>query len=365
MKQAILIYSGSFDPFHNGHLEAIQIASKWKKKYNITKSIIFPNNPNKSKPNRTNLALRTKIISHYMPLYNSYEYLENSIQIVCDTRKIDIILEHLKQSFTIIGLVGSDITKVKWYHDKLFCVERINHKIPSDHQYHEVIALNNTKKQSFSSTFIRENVEKLNSFYVRETTISLIKKKTKANSLSENLIKIERKQNLLLKHFKNNNEANKYLINTNKWFKFCQKFLKSRINTSQCFTIDNNITSESYLEHDGNLLDILINCETDEILKIFKLFISDFLVIYYKLLIEENILERHNDLSVTNILYSRRETGIKFSIIDSSDYGTPKTRGEFDRFFGSIKYYLLLNGIEKINQQLFQTIVSFFDEKIK
>lgn len=120
------IYVGSFDPFHIGHLEVIQIALNY-----VDKIIIVPNNPNKDKIFRSNLYQRLHIIELSIePLLGTLKVLGNDSRITVTDESIDTL--DLYDNYHLIGLIGVDQchkepkTKV---HEWLI-VPRTNYQLP-------------------------------------------------------------------------------------------------------------------------------------------------------------------------------------------------------------------------------------------
>ena len=214
-----IVYVGSFDPFHLGHLEAAVLGLEYIKKYTISdvKALVFvPNNPRKGKSNRSPLHRRLFLMSKLFPIYKcgyggcattpmvlgsknqgsnplcgspfklslkrkllcnlkcNSDWLEDthmipSNKMIIDNRSADIVLKNKKELLTkfrdknkeIIGICGSDIVLLgkppKWSPDRWLIFERNNLSIPN---MKYVIGLDKTKYQHISSSDIRNlNIE--------------------------------------------------------------------------------------------------------------------------------------------------------------------------------------------------------------
>lgn len=88
---SICLYPGSFDPFHKGHQEVANEALNY-----APLVVILPNNPNKHKPDRSNIIYRSHLLSKLYDLYNDNTYFLKS-GIVVDTRDIDVAISEIKK----------------------------------------------------------------------------------------------------------------------------------------------------------------------------------------------------------------------------------------------------------------------------
>ncbi|WP_338971657.1 pantetheine-phosphate adenylyltransferase [Spiroplasma endosymbiont of Panorpa germanica] len=93
------IYSGSFDPIHQGHLEIIYKALK------VFDEIWVVVTKNINKPNQTNLDERVTHIEKFLAKVNNVKVLKNEHQLTADFAK-----EH-NVNFLVRGLRNSDDLK--------------------------------------------------------------------------------------------------------------------------------------------------------------------------------------------------------------------------------------------------------------
>lgn len=140
-------YVGSFDPFHIGHLEVCQVVLKY-----VDKILIIPNNPNKSKPLRTDLHHRLEIIKLM---------ISDETRIEVTNEEVNILNERLYKDNHLIGIIGDDVIhkepKMK-VHEYLIVPRTsqnidINWSVPITLLPKELF-----KKQDHSSTEIRRNI---------------------------------------------------------------------------------------------------------------------------------------------------------------------------------------------------------------
>lgn len=92
--KSVCLYPGSFDPFHKGHLEVAKVMSNYA---DIV--IVIPNNPNKSKPMRSDLDTRIGIIE---------KTVGESKKIIVSRDTTDDTYNYYKKTSTIISVMGSD-----------------------------------------------------------------------------------------------------------------------------------------------------------------------------------------------------------------------------------------------------------------
>lgn len=155
MTNPIIVYVGSFDPFHLGHLEALTIT---RELYPGCPTIILPNNPCKTKPHRRPLLYRAHALSFMFPLFTDFTWL-NSAEISVDTRPADTVLSKLCGN--IIGIIGSDILvrHPKWLPNRWIIFERngypVNLPLTFYGVQYTIVPLAHTRYQYISSTAIR------------------------------------------------------------------------------------------------------------------------------------------------------------------------------------------------------------------
>jgi cytidyltransferase-like protein len=148
-KPSIGIYVGSFDPFHIGHFEVVQVALQY-----VDEVIIIPNNPNKNKPFRTNLKHRLRIIQ--LSLNN------NNSKIRVTNEDITTLNSKLYTNQHLVGLIGNDQchkepkTKVhQWLIIPRDIVNSSTINWPTPVTYIPAVKFNN---QQWSSTYIRRQI---------------------------------------------------------------------------------------------------------------------------------------------------------------------------------------------------------------
>lgn len=91
------LYLGSFDPFHKGHFEVIDVMLQY-----VDKIAILPNNPNKNKPKRSAIYHRINMIKMYL---NDYKYIDKIDIIEADA---DQYVNTIDSNIIKIGIMGSD-----------------------------------------------------------------------------------------------------------------------------------------------------------------------------------------------------------------------------------------------------------------
>ena len=118
-----IIYIGSFDPFHNGHKEAIDLMQ------DRGQVIIMPNAPRKGKPNRTPIMVRAFALSKQYPLFLGYnQWKDQSCRILIDNLPVREALSELTVPYSAI--IGSDITSLPKYRpQKWYIIERVGYPI--------------------------------------------------------------------------------------------------------------------------------------------------------------------------------------------------------------------------------------------
>ncbi len=112
-----IVYVGSFDPFHLGHLETAMKGLEYIEKNNISevnKLVFVPNNPRKGKSDRSPLHRRLYYMSKLFPIYDNFACLDDDNDdkntMIIDNRPVDIILNNIRdKNKENIGICGSDI----------------------------------------------------------------------------------------------------------------------------------------------------------------------------------------------------------------------------------------------------------------
>lgn len=142
------IYVGSFDPFHIGHLEAAKIALNY-----VHQVIIVPNNPNKSKSQRTDLKHRLPIIQLS---------IVDEPNIIVTDEDVNTLNDKLYDNHHVIGIIGSDQCRKKpktRVHEWLI-VPRVGYKTPVVKWGMDVTYLPESLfiNQKWSSTEVRREI---------------------------------------------------------------------------------------------------------------------------------------------------------------------------------------------------------------
>lgn len=194
----VLVFIGSFDPVHRGHIEA---AEKALERCPSARNVVFlPNNTRKGKPGRAPLPLRAHWLSFWMPLHNTLRWLGNAEdKLVCDTRDCDRVLSEIKAAgYRIVGLVGSDIDKQpKWLADEWIIVERVG--VPFSDVFKEIesagipvcrIPAAECQWQHLSSSQIRKECASENALH--KSMEPFVKKRFQGTTLSSNTIAHEK-----------------------------------------------------------------------------------------------------------------------------------------------------------------------------
>jgi nicotinic acid mononucleotide adenylyltransferase len=239
-KLTVIIYQGSFDPIHNGHIEALIYAIGLV--VNLYAAIIMPNTPgggykSNHKPNRSPLYYRSFLL--YLmgyPIFTNQEYLSDSNlipvnKIVVDNSDVTISFDNIKDKYNVIGIIGSDILNKfiesgkppKWNPHSWFIFERKDNLIENKNISNinnipcVIIPIENTKYQHLSSTLIKtlwydkKNIKDLVPTEIIPwcSPVSLgLSNKKKRNYISDDMF---------IKEFFNEEDANKYINKVNLW----------------------------------------------------------------------------------------------------------------------------------------------------
>lgn len=91
-----VVYSGSFDPVHEGHAEALRAAMK---KSGARFAVVTGNNPNRSKPSRLALEFRTQMLR--------MQY-QGDTEVFATSLPISTLTQLLKNRTRRVGILGSD-----------------------------------------------------------------------------------------------------------------------------------------------------------------------------------------------------------------------------------------------------------------
>ena len=349
----LCIYSGSFDPFHYGHLEVINKASTY-----CDKVIVLPNNPRKNKPNRTNLILRSHMLSLIFPIFSDFSYLSSNHKIVVDTQHVQFVFDELSKSHDIILVIGSDIVKQpKLNCNNILVIERNDYPIAKNELLNNnpkctYIYNDQLKYQNISSTFVKQNIDSIDK-YVPKELVDLAKKQITSNicSLSDETISIIINNNLIIKTFINDIYAKKYYDG--------YSLLKTEIFTIPRVTLFNNVITEDYITNIGNFL------QYEQYINILPHFFLR-LSLFHQ---ESNVV--HGDMTITNVIIINETT---FALTDfmKIKIGSKKDQlREFFQFIYSFKFYGLRSGInydinliKKIGLDNYANIINFKNDEI-
>lgn len=162
------LYVGSFDPFHMGHLEVIDVLIS---RDHVDMIYIMPNNPNKKKPYRTDIKHRCEMIRLTLANNLDKEHRDNVIVVEedCDT----YIQTNLKPMVDVryINIIGSDQYNYvksnnktfKLITDHQYVIPRDGHRIHNIYRDKNVTFLHNDLFQLFqhqyiSSTLVKKNI---------------------------------------------------------------------------------------------------------------------------------------------------------------------------------------------------------------
>lgn len=345
-----IVYVGSFDPFHKGHLEAL---CETRKLYPGLPTVILPNNPSNSKSTRRSLLSRAHVLGFMFPLYTSLQWLA-SPAISIDTRPVTQVLKEL-QDHHLIGIIGSDILlryrdhPPKWQPQQWVIFERtdfIPTSLPS--AFHgvpfEYIPLSQTRYQHISSTLIRQSNDRtfLPRSLQNDIATSYIFDRRTTNSVFETLNrntfghKVE--NGLFVKTFTDANLANIYATNSALWNTIPDNpFLSSKI-----VQITSQDVYETLISPHRTLFEIISTPDAAFILEAFFIQLNQL----HQSMMTRNHWISHGDLSVMNTLYL--EDG-RFALIDYDKVQLCQTPDEILRdtyqFLSSIEFYCSRYGI--------------------
>src|SRR3989338_3217373 len=154
--KTIGFYFGSFDPFHNGHMEVTEVMLKY---CDIVMVSTIENN--KAKPMLSKYEDREKMIINHLKKSNKPIYfIKNNL-----TETIN----NLKGWFNLYGIMGSDVylklKNPKMNVDEWYIIPRHNDKINDNKKFSKKTTILDTKlfkQQTYSSTYIRDCIIKGN-----------------------------------------------------------------------------------------------------------------------------------------------------------------------------------------------------------
>jgi nicotinic acid mononucleotide adenylyltransferase/tRNA A-37 threonylcarbamoyl transferase component Bud32 len=197
------VFSGSFDPFHNGHLEIVKVLLEHKF---VKRVIIAPNNPNKTKINRSDLNIRIQFIQLALEMCN--DEIKNKIKI--EPRLIDDVV-----TSDMCGVMGSDQYLLLQEKDKLPKLQVDKWFIVPRHGY-EILEIKNAKFQMLGKHLFRhQNMSstKIRNLILENKSVYLQLMSTKAIELALKVYLNHKKNQVVIKNnvvFKQFNEINKY-----------------------------------------------------------------------------------------------------------------------------------------------------------
>lgn len=342
--EKIIVYIGSFDPLHYGHIEAISLAHKFVN-YSC-KVLMLPNNPRKSKPNRSELLIRSHCLSTLYPIYSDNQWTIQKINnVIVDTRHVEIVTkELLNNNVKIIGLIGSDINHIpKLPANEWIIIERKGYTINSDiFDLFNVIPLNLSKYQFLSSTMIKN--DELMIKYVPQSIQPYIK--NNGLTLSKNILHHEyvTEKNSFTKVFKSNNLATEYY---NKSILVSKDLVKPFVKADVINVID-NIVYEEYIKTNGSILDVIIDNDIVLLKKLMIIFFTNLNIFHSK---QANSYIKHGDMSIANVHYIIDDDNgdqIKLILFDYEKItlcDKVNLIDDYNQFISSINFYLVRLGI--------------------
>jgi len=358
----IIVYIGSFDPFHYGHQEVINIVKAKVKTEAETelKIIIMPNNPRKGKPDRTSILIRVFTLSKLYPIFLGYQqWKDQPHSVLVDNLPVQDALDELDGSYSAI--IGSDIValnkKPKYTPKKWYIVERQNYPIDLKMKYFydvpvEIINLEETKFQSLSSTMIRTS--QLDPFKVMPKKLAEFYDPARKLGLTSNsLTYFDSEKNTYIKTFQSPKEAEGYLSS---YHKIYVKIKEASLDHNLKLPIHRQILSDPRkveiepVQPATTLFDLIVKGNLAPA-KSFILYLNK-LHQYH-----QTTPWRHGDLSVLNILIPDDRI-FNFYIIDYEKFQDGLKPSEmindYYLFLGSILFYGQLKGykVEEAVQEL-------------
>ena len=151
------LFVGSFDPFHIGHFEIVDICLK--NNY-VDKVAILANNPNKSKPDRLDVLHRINMIKLYIGSSGN-DNNDNNNNIMIIDEDCNTYVNNLDKGIIKIGIIGSDqcFKKPKLNANRWIIIPRNNNILKDLNWNEEIVYLPAKlfKNQQGSSTMIRKD----------------------------------------------------------------------------------------------------------------------------------------------------------------------------------------------------------------
>ena len=325
-----IVYIGSFDPFHNGHKEAIDIM---KSKGKI---IIMPNAPRKGKPCRTSIMIRVLPLSKIYPIFLGYKnYMDLNLDVVVDNLPVNIALSELKGSYSAI--IGSDIVKLPKYQPlKWYIIERKGYPIdPFLREFYgvpaEVIPLTETRYQHISSTLIRNSV--LDPIYSMPSILADIYNPKKLLGFGIGDTVYDPVSDTYIKYLDAIEYCRKYRVIRSKLLDAMSPIqLPVTKNINKAVVIDG-------IKDSKTMFDVIVGGDIVSV----KLFISLLNKIHWKYRFNPWC---HGDLSVTNVLIVS-DTYYLIDYESFKDNCMPSHMiNDYYRLLSSIRYYGLLKGYD-------------------
>ena len=370
----IIIYIGSFDPFHNGHKEAIE---KVQEKTN-GRIIIMPNNPRRNKPDRTPLMVRAFTLSKLYPIFLGYpQWKDKKVNILVDNLPVNDALEKISEPYSAI--IGSDIIalnkKPKYQPKKWYVLERKNHPVELEkNEFYgipiEIIPLDETKHQSLSSTMIRNSV--IDSFLAMPKSLAEFYDPMRKIGLTANATTVfDQNKKKYLKLFPNQSKALEYVNRSHKIQQHFQDVsLYNWVIPKTEHILNTNTVAIEPVSEAIPLFDLIVNHQLDEAKQVIRN-LNQLHQLWVK------VPWRHGDLSVFNILVSK-STSHKLYLIDYEKYQLVQNPYEmindYYLFLSSIRFYsqLLgynleneLNELEKYGTQMYSFQYQYPNQKDK
>lgn len=346
--QTVIVYVGSFDPFHLGHLEALEMT---RELHPGCPTVIVPNNPCHSKSARAGLLYRSHVLSFLFPLYTDLDWLQ-STNISVDTRPVATVLQDLKNHH-IIGIIGSDI--LMRYHDKppkwsptqWVIFERFEfipilftetfHGIP-----YEYISLAQTQHQHISSTLIRttRNPEFLPTPLRSEIALHYIFKPSTDTfqTLNRNVSAHRIEDGTFVKTFTTPDFMRIYCENSQLWNLIPNNpFLASRVMKTEGLEM-----FETLIPAHQTIFQLLQTDQAETVMKRFFIYLNHL----HQMMLDRGQFVAHGDLSVTNVLVLENDD---LALIDYDKVHLApmldEMLREYNQFLGSIKFYSLRHGL--------------------